>query len=166
MINIANIPEEVFTELNSVLMKNIERSEFEKHYLFSTEPNVRAKLFILCYRMLDALHTVLEDGPAREEVLKEMRHCHPRFTDIVHVMRVMDGSSFAAYSYEKKLPDLLNRDDIVNDLIDLFSILTERQNIIKISEIKGFYLEGESGRAYKKIFGDSDDKKQRDKPEE
>ncbi len=52
MLDFSKISDTEFAELKTTIQKSVEKSDFERNYLFSTDKFVKAKLFILSYRFL------------------------------------------------------------------------------------------------------------------
>lgn len=153
MINFNLITDEELSELKNVILKNTEKSELEKFYLFDNNPIVTSKVFLLCRRFLESAYNIVADGDLKNELLKELANTEVISREIFFYIESINRVNFGKRNFERKL-NILVKNPIVTDLIDMFSILLERVNVIKISRFKGIVIEGKSGIEAKKIFGD------------
>lgn len=151
MLNFDKITDVEMNELKQIIIKNIEKSELERYFLFSGETTEKAKLFVLGYRLLLNAYNIIEDSTLRKELKNEIIISKQKYKDILGWLEDIDMLDYGKNNRMRKLFYGVNSKE-VNDLIDLFSILVERVNIINVSRFKGVVLEGKSGEAYKKIF--------------
>lgn len=152
MINFSNFSREQANELFSIIQKSIEKSEMEKFYLFTQDDTEKAKIFVWGHRFLCNVHNLIEDGVIKTEVKNEIDLTKKRYNDILAVLADIKHNKLLVFRLESKLFNLVNQDSQVNDLIDSFSVFIERDTINSMSKLKGFVLEGKSGKEFKKIF--------------
>ena len=140
-------------ELKNIIIKNAERSEIDKLYLFSMKKMEKSKIFMWCYRFLLNAYNLLEDGDLKNEIKRELDLCGKRYSDVNYYLEQYNLLEYNKHRFGIKLQSLLNDDKIVDNLIDVFSILLEKVNIISISRFKGVILDGSSEKEWKPIMG-------------
>ena len=151
MIDFTHVTEPELTELKQIIQKNVEKSEMERIFLFTNDTKEKGRLFLLCYRFLLNIYNVIEEGTLKKELAKEIVELKEHYKKTLTIIEEIDKMNFGRNNYERKLFYLVNSKN-ANNLIDLFSILTERVNIIKLSRLKGILLEGKSKEAHDKVF--------------
>ena len=153
MLNFSNVNETEFNDLKNAVQKSVEKSDLDKFPLFSTDKIVKAKLFILCYRFLLNAHNILTDGSGlKDELAKEIVSLEKTYNNINYYIDFLEnGRKYGKHTVIEKLFEEVNNKD-VNNLIDVFAILTERVSIINMSRFKGVVLEGKSGDEFNKIM--------------
>lgn len=152
MINFNKITKDEIDELKSIAAKAVEKSEFEKIYLYTLDLKEKCKLFLFSYRFLNSAVNLLEEGDLRNEIKKVVDNTHKSYMTILHTYNV--SYNFGKRRREEMILEVIENNS-VKEIIDLFSILVERVNLIKISRLKGILLEGKSAEEYKKVFNDN-----------
>lgn len=152
MINFNNFSKEETAELFSLIQKNIEKSDLERIYLFTQDDKERAILFLWCHRFLCNVYNLIDEGKIKEEIKKEINLTKDRYNNILLIMSYIKNNKILVHRFERQLFNALNCDSLVNNLIDAFSVFIEREIISSMAKLKGFYLEGKSGKEFKRIF--------------
>jgi hypothetical protein len=152
MLDFKNVDEKEFAELKQMVQKSTEKSDLDRFPLFSTDKEVKAKLFILCYRFLLNANNLLLEGTLKDELKKEIKFLAESYNKINTYINFLESNrKYGRHLVVDRLFDEVNN-TAVTDLIDVFSVLTERVNIIPISRFKGVVLEGKSGDDFNKIM--------------
>lgn len=155
MIHLEAFDAEDLTQISQLVLKNTERSDFERYFLFTTDSIEKAKLFTACYRCLLNVCNVLPEGKARDELRRELYALKSQYTVLLTLVeKNQKGSHIQQYRTRRIAFNFLNSHLEVDDLIDAFSVLTERTSQISVARTRGFVLEGKSAKAYKKIFAE------------
>jgi hypothetical protein len=153
MIDFSKISQEELSELKTLIIKNTEKSELEKFYLYDNSPLNIARIFLLCRRFIESAYNIIEDSQLKEELLHMLIDTISISKEIFSYLESINRVNFGKRNYERKL-NILVRDVKVSELIDVFSLLLERTNILRISRLKGVIIEGKSAIEAKKVFGD------------
>ena len=159
MIDFSKITSQELTILKQIVSKASEKSELEKFYIFTSNTKEKAKIYCFCYRFLVNLYNLLDNGDLRDAVKQEIELNEPKFNTI---KRHQDSLASEIYYGSSKTKELLNIEvncALVDGLIDLFSVLTERAHTLQISKLKAILLEGKSGEEYKKLLKTIEEKK-------
>ena len=165
MLNFNNVDNAEFSELKQTIQKNIEKSDLDRYYLFSTDKFIKAKLFILCYRFLLNAWNLTLDGGLKDELKGEIDLVAPVYKNINMFSNYLEsGRRYGKHLITEKLFEEVNKQE-VTDLIDVFAILTERQNIISMTRFKGVIMDGKSGDEFNKIMRGDSDRRIYDEPE-
>ena len=165
MLNFNNVDNSEFSELKQTIQKSIEKSDLDRYYLFSTDKFIKAKLFILCYRFLLNAWNLTLDGGLKSELKSEIDLVAPVYKNINMFSNYLEsGRRYGKHLITEKLFEEVNKQE-VTDLIDVFAILTERQNIISMTRFKGVIMEGKSGDEFNKITRGDSDRRIYDEPE-
>ncbi len=153
MLNFTNVDEQEFNDLKNTVQKSVEKSDLDRFPLFSTDKIIKAKLFLLCYRFLLNAHNILLDTSGlKAELAKEIASLEKTYNNInYYVDFIESGKKYGKHLIINKLFNEVNERN-VNDLIDVFAILTERVSIINMSRFKGVVLEGKSGDEFNRIM--------------
>jgi hypothetical protein len=152
MIDFNKIPTADLNDIKRFVNKNIHKSEFEKYYLFTINDREKASLFLIAVRMLTSVNNFIKEGEIKKEFSKQINKIKIIEKEVKNVLFELGfGFHYERDDLEEKLMILMNKND-VNEVIDIFSVLLESTNILQISKIGGFILEGESGKEFKKIM--------------
>ena len=161
MIDFDAISDEELEQFKQLILKNVERSELEKYYLFTDNVIEKGTIFLWCFRFLVNVTNLLEkDSNLKKIIDAEVKLAHPKFHALLNCLDNHNRRIFNQHRFRHRIWDIINEDTVVNDLIDAFTVLSERGNILQISRIKGFVLEGKSGQEYNKIFKSDQNKPQ------
>jgi hypothetical protein len=153
-------------ELLNIMQKNTEKSDLEKYYLFSQDNTERAKIFIWCHRLLCNTFNLLEDGALKIAIGNEIKLTKKRYLEISRLLKEMYYNKIFVHRLDMQLFEIMNKDSLVNDLIDVFSVFLEREVIMSMSKLKGFVLEGKSKEEFQKIFKEKGKPIEEPEPEE
>jgi hypothetical protein len=153
MIDFTQFQQEELTELKELILKNIEKSDIDKYYLFTQNSIEKAMIFVWCHRFLVNAYNLMEDGKLRVLIQKEVKENQKKHDDLVFFLDRYNKRVFNQHRFKEKIFRIVHEDNIVNTMIDNFAILSERANVLQLSKIKGFVLEGKSAQEYNKIFG-------------
>lgn len=153
MLDFNKITEVEISELKQLIMKNVEKSEMERLFLFSSNSIEKGKLFIYSYRFLVNAFNVLGDGELKNQIGIELELKTELYEKIIFLLNDIHEIN---YRQKRRIKELFNKVNTKEsyELIDLFSILLERVNVLNISRFKGILLEGKSGQEYKQIFSE------------
>lgn len=149
MIDFNKIQEAEIEELKRVAAKAVEKSEFEKIFLFTQNLTEKSKLFLFSWRFLMNVYNLIEDGDLRTALKDELQNTSKIYSKLSEISQLT--ANFGKHRRLSTVSELTDSKEAM-EVIDLFSILVERVNIIKISRLKGILLEGKSGEEYKKLF--------------
>jgi hypothetical protein len=152
MIDFNKISIENQQELMATIQKNVEKSELDRFYLFTINPLEKAKLYIWCCRFLIGITNILEDSDLKTVLMEEVNNQKELYFIISGLLYKVDSSFINKNRNTDKLKALVTEDNRVDEMIDAFAILLEKQNILSMSRIKGILLDGNSGKEFKKIF--------------
>ena len=151
MIDFSKITDKELREIKSIASKASEKSDLEKYYLFSHDPDEKGKMFIYCHRFLINVFNLLEIGDLKNAIGGCLNETSESYDELLYSLFRNTLSHFQKARIDKRIFIIVN-DIKVDELIDVFSILIERANILQVSRLKGFILEGKSGEEYKKTF--------------
>ncbi len=151
MFDFGKISETQLVELKTMIRAGVEKSEFDKYYLFTLDRTEKTKIYAMCFRFLSSAHRLTDEPELKIELTKEIRIHEPIIKEVRDLQLSLDTISFRKEKRIQKMQDLLNRQE-VNDIIDLFSILTEKVNMIDTARLKGIVLEGQSDKEFQKVF--------------
>jgi hypothetical protein len=151
MIDFSKITQEDISEMKLIVSKAAEKSELEKYYLFTTSIIEKAHLFIFCYRLMVNLNNLAEGTSLKKAIEDELNSNKEIYLKLNQLLTSNEEISYNTSQRTKKINNMVSSRE-VEDMIDLFSVLTEKTNIIQISKLKGILLEGKSGEAYNKAF--------------
>lgn len=151
MIDFNKITSEELRELKIIAGKAVEKSELERYYLFTSNINEKAKIVIFCNRFLINIYNMLEDSDLRIAIKDTLNEMSITYNKLLVLIELNVNINYNKHLRETKIFALVNTKE-VDDIIDLFSVLTEKANVIQVSKLKGFLLEGKSGQEYKKVF--------------
>ena len=149
MIDFKNISSEEFNELKSIASKIVEKSEFERIFLYSQDVSEKGKLFLFCHRFLVGIYNLISEGDVKNELKNIITSTQDIYMRIAYLGTIK--SEFDKSKRNREVLLLVERDE-AREIIDFFSLLVERINLIKMSRFKGILLEGKSGEEYKKLF--------------
>lgn len=162
MIDFSKITSAELTSLKQIVSRASEKSEWEKNYLFTTDSKEKAQLFCFCHRFLINLNNLLDDGDLRQSIKDTIEETSDPYKTITTILfEINKEISYNSASLCRQLDEAVNV-KLVNDIIDLFSILTEKAHTIQISKLKAISLEGKSGEEYTKMKKKIEDKKNMD----
>lgn len=158
MLNFNNVDDKEFAELKQIIQKSVEKSELERYYLFSIDKIIKTKLFLWCYRFLLNAHNLLLEGGLKTELKQEINLLENTYNKINQYNDFLESKKkYGRHLIVDRLFEEINKPE-VNDLIDVFAILTERVNIISMSRFKGVILEGKSGDEFNRIMKGDEEK--------
>lgn len=149
MIDFQKITGDEISELRKIVNRTVEKSPFEKYYLYTEDIDERLKLFVYCHRFLVTIYNLIDECDLRKAIDEEVKKTRDEYIKAQKILNA--GTHFGASVREKKAIKLVNSKD-VESMIDLFNILIERINILQASKLKGILLEGKSGEEYRKLF--------------
>jgi len=159
MIDITKFSDEGLAHLKIFIVKNIERSELGSYYLFTTDPKKKAEIFAWCYRILNNVMNLLQEGEIKTMLEKELNAHKETFMAIVEITNKLNTTGFNQHAKLRRLEVHVERKE-VDDFIDVFSVLSEKSVQYDLSRKRHFILSGVSGEAYNKVFkkaADDDD---------
>ena len=151
MLDFSKIEGKELTDFKRILIKNIEKSEFESYYLFSIKTIEKVKVFTLCYRFLLNSYNLMDKGDLKDEIGKEIVDLKELYKDCLIYLDQMEDKGIGYHQREDRMMRKINTKG-VNNLIDIFSVLTEKVSIVSMSRMKGVVLEGSSGTEFKRIM--------------
>lgn len=154
MLDFSKISEKEFSELKQLIKTNSERSEIANLQLFTNNLIEKTKIYIYCYRLLSNAYNILDEKTCKEckeTIKKELDKSLKRYNAIQEYLYKNNYSVYGQSQYKEKIFYLIQNKE-VDDLIDIFSILLERINVISISRMAGVYIEGKSAEEFKKIM--------------
>lgn len=152
MLDFKNVDNTEFAELKTIIQKNVEKSDLDRFPLFSTDKFIKARLFILCYRFLLNAYNLTLEGSLKKELKTEIELLKDTYENISYYMDFIEsGRKYGKHLIVEKLYHETSKEQ-VNDLIDVFAILTEKVSIISMSRFKGVVLEGKSGDEINRIM--------------
>lgn len=140
-----------FNDLTDVITKNIEKSDLNRYYLFTTDTIEKSKIFVSCYRILQNVFNIIEEGKLKGEIKKELENVEEKSKRINFLLNTYHEDLYGSSKIKMELFSLINSKEST-ELIDFFSMFTEKENIMKVSRLKGIYLEGKSGRKFKEVM--------------
>lgn len=153
MLDFSKFSNEDMNELKKLISVNVEKSEMENTYLFSIDVDNKAKLFIWCYRFLLNAYNIIDNISVRDEIKKELDMSKNKYDKINRlVFQMTNDVEFGKHMKTTKIFNLINENQEVDNIIDVFSIILEKISVVNISRFKGFLLEGKSGEEFKKIM--------------
>jgi hypothetical protein len=155
MIDITTFEPEEIQEVSQIVLKSVERSDLERYFLFTQNHREKANIFVLCYRLLVNASRVVENKKVKQALKSEAELLYPLYVTVQSCLTKLRLVQFNSHLSEVKLARIMESNSDVDNLIDLFSVLTERSIQIEMAKTRMFLTEGESGREYSKIFGDN-----------
>lgn len=157
MIDFTKITKEELDELKAIATKAAEKSAFATMQLYTQDTFEKAKLFAFSHRFLVSVYNLISEGELKNEIKILIDKTTLINKELIYHLNIR--SEFGNQKAKKKLLNLVESDE-VKEIIDFFSVLTERINVIKLSRMKGIILEGKSAEEYKKIFGKGEEWKE------
>lgn len=157
MIDINKFDDDNLAKIKGYVMKNIKKTPIKDYYLFTTDPLEKSKIFVWCYRILSNVMNLLkgeEPTGIRKNIEENLKTYKDRFLKMQAIVNSLNNTSFNRFRKEKVLGQL-SADVEIDHFIDIFAVLAEESSIYDISRDRNFILEGRSGVAYKKVFGDA-----------
>ena len=155
MLQFDKLTEQEQLDLETIIQKNVEKSELEKFYLFTIDPREKAKLFIWCFRFLIGVHNIAAPGNLKDVLGEEIKNTASLYIEVSDLSFKIERTFFNSHKNMNKLKDLFLLDKRGDELIDAFAILLEKQSMLIMSRFKGVLLEGNSGKEFKKVFATS-----------
>jgi hypothetical protein len=151
MIQFQNLTQSETMELMSIISKNTEKSELDKFFLYTQNTLEKARIFMWCHRFLYSIQNLGKENNLRKVIESEIIITEPIYRRTCELVFKIEKMHFNQSKNLVKLWNVLNNTE-VDSLIDAFALLTERTSLLSMSRLKGFVLEGNSGKEYKKIF--------------
>lgn len=152
MINFEKLEMSEIQELQTIISKNAEKSELEKSYLYTHDTIEKARIYIWCFRFLYSIRNLTKDGNLKQILNEELKNNDTCYLDVCNLLHRTEKGYFNKHRNLEKLRIVLLNEDKVDDMIDSFAVLLEKTNVLSMSRLKGFLLEGNSGKEFKKIF--------------
>lgn len=156
MIDFSKYSSDDLVHLNSIVIKNLEKSEASKLYFFTQNVIEKAKVFVYAYRILrSACKFISSEHQIKAEIELILLDLEPRYSEIIRLLESHSQMIFGRSDAQDRIFRAVYCDSKVEELIDTFSFLCERTEMIQIAKVKGHIIEGNSGKAFKKMFVDS-----------
>lgn len=152
MIDFKKITKPELDEFKNVITTFEQRSPLMHFSLYTQDVVEKAKVFLWCYRFVLAFSNVIQDGDLRKEVVLMLEESRKKYEMLNDLLFKVERTEYMKFLHITKIKSLVLYGREVDELIDLFALLLERVNIIRISKLKGIELEGNSGKAFKEIM--------------
>ena len=140
--------------MKTILNTAIDKSELNKYFLFTQKPIEKAKVFIFCNRFLVTLYNLVEDTTLKT-IIKDISKDTQKIADdvAINLDKYQNGGELRKYYINRQIYMLVSNEK-VNEIIDLFALLTDKVSYLQISKLKGIVMEGKSGEMAKKVFSE------------
>jgi hypothetical protein len=152
MIDFAKLTNPEIQDLQLIISKNVEKSELERHYLYTNDIEEKSVIYIWCYRFLYSVCNLTKESGLKQELKKELDSNRDIYYQMNEYMFKIKVQNFNRFRILKKMKILHSNNPCIDDLIDSFAILLEKTNVLSMARLKGIILEGNSEKEFKKIF--------------
>ena len=144
MFDFTKITKDEVDELKRLISKAGEKSAIERFYLYTNEPSEKMELFLFCHRFIINAKNLIKDGDCKNEIQKQINLNNKNYHLVLQLKEINNKISFGNSERMAKLIKILNSPE-VDEVIDLFSMLSEKINLIDIGRLKGVIMEGKIG---------------------
>lgn len=158
MIDFEKLQLQEIQELQNIITKNVEKSELERSYLYTHDTVEKAKIYIWCYRFLYSIRNLTKPGILKQVLDEELDRNTDTYIQVANLLNRVEKGFFNRHRNLERLRTLILVEDEVDDMIDCFAVLLEKTNVLSMSRLKGFVLEGQSGKDFKRLFDSAKDK--------
>jgi hypothetical protein len=154
MFDYNKVSDSDLSQLKQIASKAAEKSPLEQEfYLYSQSPVEKARIFLFCQRFLISLANLLDDGDLQTEIKRYANENQAKYLKLNAALSMYDEPiEYGKDHVLKHIMDQVFVDDVIDNMIDLFSILLEKASVIQLSKLKAIVMEGKSGENFKKIF--------------
>jgi hypothetical protein len=118
MLDFQKISQQEASELQSIISKNIEKTELERYYLYTQDPVEKAKIFIWCHRFLYSINNISKDCNLRTWIQEEIEKTESTYQEISNLLYKIERFHFNRTKYTQRMWNILLSRKEVDDLID------------------------------------------------
>lgn len=154
-INVRQFSNEEIATINQYVFNQVPHSLLPTVSILTEEPLKKARIFVTCYRIIDATIDYLETGDTKDKI----KRFNDRFNDIYSELyeHLMDYDNHVCnYNSHRIIQKIMNvlikHNEMISEFINSFLVFAERQQLISTDKVSGISLDSEEGLdVYKKI---------------